>query len=313
MHECQTAGIRTMPRHDELNQAIQAALANAQPANIEEAQAVIDRLQAEWNDTPLDDFDGLSPRQMSAFLYHPFDAPELATFARMPPAGASAPILLLYGALVNAIGERGLKATTKGNLPRKLVQEAALAYYPPEAEIERRVYREEEFPTLHGVRRMAEMAGLIRKQKGLFHLTRAAQKQLSAHGVAGAYAILFRTLVQKFNWGVWDLYDHLLLVQHAFLFSMRLLARHGDTPRPESFYADAFLRAFPMTVDQVTPTSWETREEHVRRCYVLRTFRALRLLGFAEREEGDRARSFGNGDARWHKQPLLDAWITFRV
>jgi hypothetical protein len=250
---------------------------------------------------------------MNAFLYHPFDTPELARFATMPPTGASTPILLLWGMLANAIGADGLKATAKGNLPRKLVQDAAFTFFPPDAQIERHVFKEDDFPTLHGVRRMAEMAGLIRKRKGVFHLTRAAQRQLAAQGIAGAYANLFWSLILEFNWGVWDGYDDLPLVQQAFLFSMRLLARHGNTPRPESFYADAFLRAFPMAVEEVTARSWESREEHVSRCYAVRTFRVMRLLGFAEREEDYQARPIGKGEVHWQKLPLLDAWITFRV
>jgi len=118
-----------MSRHDEFSRAVRATLAKARVANIEEAQALVDRLQETWNDAPLADFDGLSPRQMTAFLYHPFDAQELVTSATTPPTGVRAPILELYGHLANAIGEQGLKATAKGNLPRNLVREAAFAYY----------------------------------------------------------------------------------------------------------------------------------------------------------------------------------------
>ena len=92
---------------------------------------------------------------------------------------------------------------------------------------------------------MAGLAGLIRKRHGKFLLTVKGRKLHEKHGPAGAYPALFETFARRFNWGYWDVHPPMRIVQEAILFSLRLLSRYGDTPRPEGFYADAFLRAFP--------------------------------------------------------------------
>lgn len=303
-----------MADNDELIRAVRAAVDKERPTSIEEAQAIFERLQAEHNRTPREEFDELSPEQMAGLLYSPFEVPELVTIAGRLPVDAEAPILELYGHIANAIGQNGLKATAKGNLPRKVVREAAFAYYPADADLERHVFREEDFMYLHGVRLMAGLAGLIRKRHGRFLLTVKGRKLYDQHGPAGAYPALFETFARKFNWGYWDGYPPLRIVQESFLFSLRLLARYGDTPRPEGFYADAFLRAFPMALEEADDSQFRTREDTAQMCYGLRTFRFAELLGLAEPvQDGDQRRLVRDRDALVRKRPLLDAWMRFRV
>ena len=302
-----------MAGNDELIRAIRAAVAREQPANLGEAQVVLERLQAEHNRAPRAEFDGLSPEQMAALLYVPFEAPEAVSFAGAVPPDTEAPILALYGRIADAIGHDGLKATAKGNLPRKLVREAAFAYFPEDANLERHVFREEDFMYLHGVRLMAGLAGLIRKRHGKFLLTVKGRKLHDAHGPAGAYPALFETFARKFNWGYWDGYPPARIVQEAFLFSLRLLSRYGDTPRSQDFYADAFLRAFPMMLDEVEDQAFRSREELARLCYTLRTFRTTGLLGLTEQVDGKERRLVRDDEALVRKRPLLDTWIRFRV
>ncbi len=60
-------------------------------------------------------------------------------------------------------------------------------------------------------------------------------------------------------------------MQSAFLFTLYLLARYGDTWRPQVFYEDAFLHAFPMLLDEVPPSQVFSPEETVRRAYTWRS------------------------------------------
>lgn len=303
-----------MADKDELIRAVRAAVDRERPASLEEAQAIFERLQAEHNNAPREEFDGLSPQQMAGLLYSPFEVPELVRITERLPADAEAPILALYGHIADAIGQNGLKATAKGNLPRRVAREAAFAYFPAGADLERHVFREEDFMYLHGVRLMAGLAGLIRKRHGRFLLTVKGRKLHDQHGPAGAYPALFETFARKFNWGFWDGYPPLRIVQESFLFSLRLLARYGDTPRPEGFYADAFVRAFPMALEEAEDSQFRTREDTVRMCYGLRTFRFAELLGLAEPlKGGDERRLLRDRDALVRKRPLLDAWLRFLV
>lgn len=301
-----------MARNDDFLRTIREVVAREKPANIEEAQAIAARLQAEHNRRAIEEFDGLSPEQMAGLLYAPFDSPHLVMFADTLPPDAKVPMLALYGCIVDAIGSTGLKATAKGNLPRRVVREAAAVYFP-DPDYPEHVHREEDFAFLHGIRLMAGMTGLIRRRQGKFLLTKKGQNLHAAGGAAAAYPVLFRAMTREFNWGYWDGYPELRIVQESFLFSLRLLARHGSEPRPPAFYARAFLRAFPMAVDEVEPDEWRSSEERVRLCYELRTFRILKLLGLVE-WQGDGRRAWREDtDVRIRKTPLLDAWVRFKI
>jgi len=73
------------------------------------------------------------------------------------------------------------------------------------------------------------------------------------------------------------------IVQHSFLYTLFLLASFGKTPRPQQFYEDKFLTAFPMALDMFPETTYTTAEDDARRCYVLRALeRFAALFGLAE-------------------------------
>ena len=130
---------------------------------------------------------------------------------------------------------------------------------------------------LHTTRLVAELAGLIRKYKGRFILSRNCRALLSGDGAAAIYPRLFTAYVEQFNWSYRDGYPDLRLIQTASLFALYLLTRYGGTERPQAFYEDAFLRAFPMALDEIPQHQVFTPEEQVRNCYTWRT-----LVHFAE-------------------------------
>lgn len=295
----------------ELMHTIRAVFDQEPPTTTENAQKIIERLQATHNRRKLENFDGLSPEQMAGLLYTPFECPQFVTVATQLPTAAQAPILELYGRIANAIGEKGLKATASGNLPRKLVREAAFARFPEDSDIERHVFTEADFPYLHGVRLMAGLAGLIRKQHGKFLLTAKARKLHASGGAAAAFPELFKTFARRFNWGYWDALPELPIVQNAFMFSLLQFSRYGAQPRPESYYADAFLRAFPLALQEPGETPLRSPEELVRMTYEVRTFRFLELLGFAEQMETQRRLFPTMRGGQVRKLPLLDACIQF--
>ncbi len=84
----------------------------------EEANAFAASYVQRVNETGRDDFDGLSPSQMSELLYAPLDSPRSIGFVQSGVGAADAPIMILFNALASAIGKDGLRATAKGNLPR---------------------------------------------------------------------------------------------------------------------------------------------------------------------------------------------------
>lgn len=293
---------------------IRQALEGQEFASLEDAQAFAEGFMQQRNRAPIDDFHGLSPEQMHRFLHFPFTSPQWVTFPDTLGTQPAAPILTLFGLMTEAIGEKGLKATAKGNLPRKFCRDAALSSWGEEAYRENTrhggINKEEDFIDLNVTRRVAELAGLIRKYKGRFILSRDCRNLLADTGPAGLYPRLFRAYVEKFHWGYWDRYPEILFIQHAFLFTLYLLARYGDSWRPQAFYEDNFLSAFPMVLNEVEPSPVFTSEQVVRSCYTLRTLvRFAGFLGLAE------VQPVGGGlyvrDYRAKKLPQLGETVLF--
>jgi hypothetical protein len=263
------------------SETLREALEGQQFSSLEEVQAFATQYMQQENQRPRDDFHGLSPEQMHRILNLPFASPELVHFPDVLDTTPSAPILRLFSLLMDAIGEQGLKPTAKGNLPRNFCRDASLAYWEEKTYQARTRYhsinREEDFDDLHVTRLVAELAGLVRKYKGRFVLSRDCRRLLASDGLAAVYPRLFRSYVEQFNWAYRDRYPELRFMQSAFLFTLYLLTRHGDTWRPQLFYEDAFLRAFPMLLDEISPSEVFSPDETVRRCYTWRT-----LVHFAD-------------------------------
>lgn len=274
------------PRAPGPAQALREALGGQAFHSLEEAQAFANEHMQQQNQRPLDDFDGLSPDQMAGMLNRPFHSPRLVVFPEVLDSPPSAPITRLFSLLVEAIGEQGLKPTAKGNLPRRFCREAALAYWGEEKYQEETrlggINREADFFDLHVTRIVAELAGLIRTYKGKFILSRDCRRLLAESGLAAVYPRLFRAYAEPFNWAYRDGHADVPFIQQAFLFTLYVLWRHGDTSRPQTFYEDAFLRAFPVALNDVPPM-FSTAEETLRRCYTWRTLvNFAGFLGLAE-------------------------------
>jgi len=254
---------------------LREAMEGRQFNSLAEVQAFTDRYTQQRNQRPLDEFQGLSPEQMHRMLHFPFTSPEWVSFPEALSTTPTAPILSLFDLLVEAIGETGLKPTAKGNLPQKFCREAALNYWGEETLRENTQFgginREENFIDLHVTRLVAELAGLIRKYKGRFILSRDCRSLLNGEGAAAIYPLLLKTYIEQFNWGYRDGYPEIRFIQSAFLFTLYLLTRYGDTWRPHIFYEDSFLRAFPMVLQEMPPDTLIAPDETVRNCYTWRT------------------------------------------
>ncbi len=268
------------------------------------------------NRSGLTDFDGLSPEQMRHFLYSPFESQELIVVAESIADEPDAPILRLFRLLADAIGEKGLKPTATGNLPRKFCREAALVYWGEELHREKtrhsNINMEENFFEMHVTRVVAELAGLIRKYRGKFILSRQCRKIIEEQGYSGIYLQLFQNYSRQFNWAYRDGYPELGIIQNSFIYTLWLLQKYGQQWRPHTFYADKFFQAFPSILDEIEPSPYEDPEKTVHSCYTLRMLENyLKFMGLAElhqTSEGIVSRQYNV-----RKLPLLDAVIRFHV
>ena len=72
----------------------------------------------------------------------------------------------------------------------------------------------------------------------------------------------------------------------AFSYSLSLLANFGGEAREVGFYANKYLTAFPMLLEEIPPQNWATPEQHLTRCYVPRFFSRFAIWwGLAELEK----------------------------
>jgi hypothetical protein len=223
------------------------------------------------NRRKLDEFLGLSPLDMQRLLYFPFESPELLRFAEVPKP--EAPALKLFMLLAEKVGEKGVKATTKGNLPQKLSREVAMLYLGEAGYADFTRYggvnKEEDFYDLHIVRLVAGMAGLIRKYKGSFILSQKCRKLLVSKQQGVIYRLLFEAFVKKFNWGYWDNFADAQILQMASGFHLYMLQRSGQERRTVEFYAEQFAGAFPIVLDELGG-GYFPPEENLALCYQVR-------------------------------------------
>lgn len=298
---------------DELRELMAAQEINT----LEEAQALAQDFMLRRNQQAQDDFQELSPEQVYRMLNFPFDTPALFDFPETLGVEPEVPILTLVRSITDAIDEKGLKATAKGNLPQKLCREAANRYLNELPGHDRQhqlpVNKEEDCVALHATRIILELAGLLRKTKGRFYLTRKYHRLVTQSVLTRLYPVIFKTCCTEFNWGYRDRYDEIPFIQQSFLFTLYLLSRHGDDWKPFSFYEDCFLQAFPMVCDEVGPETYITAEDQIRHCYNLRTLeRFLHFMGLVRVERIASDNPFSR-EFRIMKSPLMDQVVGFNI
>jgi len=301
-----------------VNDELKGLLSGQEFDSIEEVQAAADALLVKQNRKPQDDFLGLSSEHVYRMLNFAFDTPELFQFSDQLPREPDAPILMLMEGIISAIDDKGLKATkTKGSLPQKLCREVWNNYcklYPDDILSSfHKVNKEDDFFELHVTRVILELAGFLRKTKGRFYLTKKYQRIASKSGLKGLYPIIFKTYCCEFNWGYWDHYSDAPFIQQSFLFTLYLLKQHGEKMAFTSVYEDAFLRAFPMVINEMKESSYSTPEKDLRRCYHFRAYkRFLVFLGLAELEVIKSDKLYDN-KYKIKKTALFDAVIHFNL
>jgi len=284
-------------------------------STLEEINAFAKQQMDQRNQTRLDEFCGLSPDQMSHLLYAPFDSPETIRFSTGPASVRHTEIMQIFIPLVEAIGESGLKTTAKGNLPLKFCK--AMAEQLQQTDDGTRLRRlggissEVDLDVLHCTRLVAQLAGFIRKYRGKFVLTKKCRKMLVSENYGDIYLELFKAYTTEFNWGFRDAYPEAVIVQHSFLYTLFLLASFGDTQRPQQFYEEKFLAAFPMAMEMFPETSYSTAEDEARRCYFLRSMERFTVF-FGLAELNLKSRKLYQEKCGVVKSELLDQLISFK-
>lgn len=260
--------------HESVMDEIENALAQQSFDSMEDLQAFMQSYQQQRNNAPMDDFQGLSPEQMRVLLNAPLDQQTIVTIPSELTEEPEAPLADLFRLLADAIGEKGLKPTAKGNLPRNTCREILYAHLGDAGYAEHtrvgNINWEMDAMDLHITRVIGELAGLIRKYKGRFILSRPARRMRRETGMRELYPILFRTFLTSFNWAYPRALQEAPFLQQSSLFTAYLIDCYGDEERPATFYIDRFRRAFPAAADEMSAPDWSSPERELAMSYTNR-------------------------------------------
>jgi hypothetical protein len=259
-------------------------------------QSFIDR----YNNSPLEDFDGLSPVQMDALLRGEFHE-SLIHVTDSETVRDDIPLARQVGLLLTAVdAPNGVKLTPAGYLPVALVKSLYSEFPEKDHAIESGITKlrlEAECEPVHLTRIISDLAGYLRKRQGRLYVTRKGKAYL---GQPGLLTELLTVFGEKYHLGYLDAYPSEYIGQVGYRYSLYLLSKYGGEQRPETFYAQKYLRAFPNLRS--------SNDDQDARCYGLRTFsRFFRYFGFlADYTRGRYPRSI-------KRSSILDTYIQIRA
>ena len=254
--------------------------------SMDDLQRSADEFMKGKNNVPLQEFCGFSASQMGYLLYEPFTSDSTIVFNESISPPMNSLVMIALTELIEGIPADGLKATTKGNLPMAICRPAAAKLF--EHAPERGRYRYEKFRTeedlmpLLLVRLLLGLGGYLKKTKGRFNWTKKGRDFIKC-STGHCYLELLKLAATRFNWGYFDGYPDVPIIQLGFAYTLFLVQSYGDHPKPESFYTQLFLEAFPMGLMEMDGSDLHEADSRFESCYTVRSFdRFMEYFGLIE-------------------------------
>lgn len=221
--------------HAQVFEDVEAMLAMNPNLSLDELNAALQHKVQDRNNQPHPDFCGVTPTQMANWLYAPFDQLQWVTIST--PEDLSASPVMRYLALIldEAVAQDGsFKATSKGNLPAKLVKQAcellpefAVSQFSVDISIsEFAGSNEDKFNALHYTRVLAEISGIIYRRGGCYHVKKSAQKQYQTSGIQAFFKPMLEAAISKYNWGYLDSFEYDIDLRPFWLFMLWRIQTH---------------------------------------------------------------------------------------
>jgi hypothetical protein len=253
-------------QHAEIADDVEQIVAMNPNLTLDELNVVMQHKVHERNNRPNPELCGLSPTQIDNWLYAPFDQKEGLNI--VTPADLSASPVMRYLALIldEAVQHEGsFKATSKGNLPAKLVKQAsallpefAVCQYSKNISIsEFAGSNEDKFNALHYARVLAEMAGIIDLRSGCYQVKKPVQKQYQAEGIQAFFKPMLEAATSKYNWGYLDYFEQNLDLRSFWLFMLWRLQNHASV----DLLIDDVVTTFPSVLQQLVPDEYLPTEK----------------------------------------------------
>ncbi len=277
---------------DDLAQQIKAEFEKMgkQPGSLEELNKMAAMVNQRYNDSPLPNFEGLSPSTMHQVIDFPFGdkCPVKINQALSDDQLLDSPLIHMTLNLLSIINEsNGLKLTDKGNLPRKVVFDIySFGYFGSKQydnNIKPKVLNETDYLPLHLCNLLLKVSGNTKVTKGKLVLTTSGKKCLNNSGKL--FADMLLAFCTKFNKAYFDAFPNQEIGNLGVVYILYLLAKFGDQKRESSFYSDKYFKAFTMLKEEKDPKANITPLINSNDFLVIRLFdRGFRLFGLIDVE-----------------------------
>jgi hypothetical protein len=264
--------------------------------SIDKLNAEIERRSDSYNDRPVYEFTGLSPNEMRWLLDFPL--------SEKSPVRLKTP---LSDDILDRIGffrlaeefltilkrDGSIKLTNAGYLPPKIVLELHSFHFVAEWAIDEgilKLRREEDSVVIRTLHHVVLMTPLARKIHGKLVLTKEGKQAMDRNEREKIFNHVFHAYTEKFNWAYNDAYPDFPLCTDAYGYTLYLLSKFGDIERPKDFYAEVFLKAFPMSIDEFVDSTYVSARDSFIHCYTVRTFsRFLEWFNFVDVVTADKS------------------------
>ncbi len=202
-------------------------------------------LMRRHNNTPRDEFNGLSPEEMTNIMYHPFNNQCIVELNKLNKEQYDKiPLVRQALFLLNTLSEKELKLTKLGWLPLKIVAEA---YHlgQPEWIIEefgQKRINEYEANSVWMARIILDLLGWIKTRKGILSLTAKGKKALTNIDNAANEILLFSLIGVGLH--TFDGYEEDQIGNLGMAYSVWLLNKYGSEWHLGDFYKELYKKAF---------------------------------------------------------------------
>jgi hypothetical protein len=286
-----------------------------QPRSIEEMNLIARDVSDRYNRTAQPEIGGLSPEQVSKLIYGDWLGSAVVLNEQLTLAElAGAPILVNGRRLLNALGQMGTaKATATGAFNRKFATQMFTEFdintRTRESAVRlNKVFNQIDVPYLEMLRHLLPQAGLLLFRKGEFRLTKRAIGLLPENKAGELFALLFRTLLLRFNLAALDGLPEAPALQHTAGYTLYQLSKRANDWLEVPGCGMSLL--LPKVVEELPELSWTpvngSASDRFCDIRMVMKFRDMGLI------EYDNARSWPSPD-RFRKAPLFDRFLSFNL